>query len=145
MSETNVTVEAPEPAPTLEADQTAEIAAEVAAEVAEAITATSLPSASPDLPAINSSSASELSEQHLRLMRDNFELMYRKAEQQGELLQGAASTLLEVADEMRTTMELAQQMIARQDEQMERLGLAVAALAQVEARLSAHLTAAKAK
>ena len=78
--------------------------------------------------------------EHLKLLRDNFELMHRKTEAHAEMLQHQAGLLGETMDEMRQTLDLQQQMIGRHDELVERLGLVAAALTEMESRLMALLT-----
>lgn len=145
MSETNVTVEAPEAPPpaaeTMTPDQTAALAADVAQTVATEIAAAT-PPAEPDS-SLTVSALSDAQQTQLDLLRQNIELLLRRVDQQGQMLASATANLASVTEELQTTMELMQQVIGQQDESHERVAVAAAALVQLEARLTAALTAKK--
>lgn len=84
------------------------------------------------------SSARELS-RHLRLMQDTINLLTERHDQAHKLLTQKAGELDALMAEMKTTMDLCQQMIGRQDEQVENLGLGIGALMRMEQRFTQHL------
>ena len=78
-----------------------------------------------------------------KLLRDNLELVFRRLDQMGDVLNNALTPLTGTMDEMDATIELMQQVISRQDEQQEQLGVALAALAQVTSELMSLATRAR--
>lgn len=75
--------------------------------------------------------------QHLQLLRENIELLMRRVDQQGEVLAGSASRLDETHQTMQDTMSLIHEWLAGAEDHLERLGTAVAAVAEIEQRLTA--------
>lgn len=125
-------------------EATAALAEAVAAETAEAI-ATEAVTAVPAEPplSLTASALSDAERTQMELLRQNIELLLRRVDQQGQMLESATANLASVTEELQTTMELMQQVIGRQDESQERAAVAAAALVQLETRLTAALTAKK--
>lgn len=121
--------------------QTAEVTAEAAAADATAAAETAQAAAadadaSAQMTSLLVSDLSDLQQQN-KLLRDNLDLVFRRLDQLGNVLQGVLAPLSATMDEMDATTELMQQVITRQDEQQEQLAVALVALARITTELSA--------
>ena len=128
-----------------EATATAEAAAAEAETAAETATQAAQSAAeSAQLASSNSSERSELETQN-RLLRENLDLVFRQLHGLAAELRQAMTPFQAVLEQVDATTELMQQVISRQDEQQEQLGVGIAALAQVTRELTGALSAHQAR
>lgn len=126
--------EAPEETPeALSADET-----DALEETPETPAEQTPPAASESPASASVSAASEAVEQvpdqletHLRLLRDNLNLVQQRLENHGSLFGAATNELRELMGEMKDTMTLHQQVVSDFDQHVESLGLVASALTKL--------------
>lgn len=117
------TIQQAETATAVALEQTAQ-----AVEIAQAGAGLAASATARTAPSSTRSAASTAGDHRWELMRDNFDLLFKRTDQQGRLLEEAASQLQATNQQMRQTLELLGQVIAASDEIVERLGDTVLAL-----------------
>lgn len=138
---TETAPEAPEAPEAETAAATAAATAEAAAQVATEAAQSAGQSAHESSSLLSAASATvddlaSLSSQN-KLLRDNLDLIFRRLDQLSNVLQGVLAPFQASLEEMDTTADLMQQVIARQDEQQEQLAVALVALSRATTELTA--------